>query len=123
MSGDPGGRPYTGENALIGYAARFLFEHGDELKHIIDPKTPAATQRDRYLAFSKQILEEDLARMKKGLTIGRWRKNIFRFVATSLNLSASTELSAANDALTQSRDISRHTLGKPAEPRQKRPKK
>lgn len=110
MQSDPGGRPYTGRQAL-GYAGRFLIERSAQVQDI-GRKDFAAIQRQRYLTLSRQILQEDLDRMKRGLTVSRTRKNIMKIVALGATPFMGNDLAAASDATTASRDVVSHTVGK-----------
>lgn len=79
FTNDPGGKPYTGNQAL-GYAARLLVERRPELDAVISPNKTAAEQEALYLKLADDILGEDLARMEKGLSSSHLRRLIMRTV-------------------------------------------
>lgn len=110
MKGDPGGRPYSGRQAL-GYAARFLLERPDQLEQILQTQGIDA-QQQAFLHFGQEILQEDLDRMKRGLTINRLRKSMMRGVAVILSPLITNDMSAASEAAAASRDITDHTVGR-----------
>jgi hypothetical protein len=80
MTNDPGGKPYSGDQALS-YAARFILEHAPELQAILEPGKTPDQQTELFLKFSHGILQEDVNRMKKGLTVTKLRKNTMKMVA------------------------------------------
>src|SRR5579862_4735354 len=73
FNNDPEGKPYSGDQAL-GYAARLLLERRDQIREIIDPLKPAAEQKALYLELCRDILTEDVRRMKKGLNVSLPRR-------------------------------------------------
>lgn len=80
LNNDPGGKPYTGEQAL-GYAARLLIERDDQLRKIASDDRAPAERRELFLDLVKDILTEDLIRMKKGLNVSRLRRRIINTLA------------------------------------------
>jgi hypothetical protein len=80
LNNDPGGKPYTGEQAL-GYAARLLVEREDYLRDILDGSRSAATRKSLFLGLVRSILVEDLARMKKGVNASRVRRRVLNAAA------------------------------------------
>ncbi|HSX46417.1 MAG TPA: hypothetical protein VLF87_00275, partial [Patescibacteria group bacterium] len=73
LNNDPGGKPYSGEQAL-GYAARLLIERRQQLLDIVDTNKSANERREAYLTLTREIVEEDLARMRKGLSVNKLRR-------------------------------------------------
>jgi hypothetical protein len=67
LNNDPGGKPYTGDQSLS-YAARLLIERPEQRGEIIAHNGDAKTQKDLFLQIAREILAEDVQRMKKGLS-------------------------------------------------------
>lgn len=103
LNNDPGGKPYTGNQAL-GYAARLLIERKDQLAGIIDARRPAIEQKQLFLALVREIMVEDLARMKKGLSVSRFRKALMSAVAVVPAMLFPSAVSAASEASHLGRD-------------------
>jgi len=115
MHGDPGGRPYTGHQAL-GYAARFLQERNEQLKEIAAQSDPAEREK-LYIKLIDEVLQEDLNRMKNGLTVSRARKIIMRGVAIAVGPFIPKELNAVSDAVSKAHDIASTTITGPVRKR------
>ncbi len=105
LHGDPGGKPYTGEQA-IGYSARFLIERSKQLEYIIRPGTTPEKQKELYLKLCRDILHQDLDRMKKGLTVSRYRKDFMKMIAVVPAILFPSVIGTVNDASTLGRDTS-----------------
>lgn len=103
LNNDPGGKPYTGEQAL-GYAARLLIEREPQLREISDSAKTPAEQRELFLELARQIITQDVIRMKKGLNVSRLRRSIINVVAVIPAVIAPQLASTANEASTLSRD-------------------
>jgi hypothetical protein len=111
MHGDPGGRPYTGQQA-IGYAARFLIERRDRLDAIMEESDPS--QRENlFVGLVQEVLQEDLDRMKKGLTITRLRKAVMRTIAIGISPFISNDLNVVSSAVSTASDIADDTISGP----------
>ena len=103
INNDPGGKPYTG-NQVLGYSARLLIERKDQLAQIIDPKKTAAEQKKLFLELTKEILIEDVTRMKKGLSVSRFRKSLMGAVAIVPAILFPAGVSAVSDASSLGQD-------------------
>lgn len=103
LNNDPGGKPYTGDQAL-GYAARLLIERPDQLKALIDPDKTPDERKNLYLQLTKEILQEDLIRMRKGLNVSRFRRSLMRAAGIVPAVLFPGALSAASEASTLGRD-------------------
>lgn len=109
MNNDPGGRPYTGDQALA-YAARLLIEHRDMVDAIIEPGLSANQRRERYLGLARVLAKEDIIRMKKNQTPHHLREVVLDVVLAA-PLAVSPETAAAlSDAKTLGRDASHFHL-------------
>lgn len=106
LTNDPGGKPYSGEQVL-GYAARLLIERKDQLLEIMQPGKTAEERREFYIAMAQEVLDEDLRRMEKGLTVSTFRKMLVHGMAVSSTLLFPGALSSAGEAATLSRDTSK----------------
>jgi hypothetical protein len=111
MHGDPGGRPYTGRQA-VGYAARFLIEKRTKLDAITTESEPARRE-ELFLNLSREVLKEDLDRMKKGLTINRLRKTVMRTLAIVVSPLVSNDLNIVSNSVSIASDISKDTISGP----------
>jgi hypothetical protein len=80
LNNDPGGKPYTGGQAL-GYAARLLIEREDQIVGLTDAEKGPEERRGLFLELARDILTEDVIRMKKGLNVSRLRRRIVNTVA------------------------------------------
>ncbi len=80
LNNDPGGKPYTGAQAL-GYAARLLIERQDQLGDLTDTDKSPAERRGLFLELARDVLIEDVIRMKKGLNVSRLRRRVVNSVA------------------------------------------
>jgi hypothetical protein len=109
LHSDPGGRPYTGSQA-IGYATRFLIERTEQVKLLADDPTENGARRDQYLQLCRDILLEDVTRMKKGLTVVHYRKEIMKVIGIVPAVLFPTYLAGASEAKTATSDVSR-TMG------------
>lgn len=107
LNNDPGGKPYTGDQAL-GYAARMLIERQHEIDAIVAGGKTAAERRELFLELSRAVIVEDVIRMKKGLNVSRVRRRIANFVAIVPAILYPQAASTANEATT----LSRETAGK-----------
>lgn len=103
LNNDPGGKPYSGDQSL-GYAARLLIERDDQLKKIIAAQTSPPEQKKLFLELSRDIIVEDLARMRKGLSLSSLRKGMRRAAFAFPALLFPAYLSAVSDASGLSRD-------------------
>jgi hypothetical protein len=103
LNNDPGGKPYSG-NQVLGYSARLLIERKDQLAQIIDPKKTAAAQKQLFLELTREILVEDVTRMKKGLSVSRFRKSLMGAVAIVPAILMPTAVSAVSDASSLGQD-------------------
>lgn len=97
LNNDPGGKPYTA-NQAVGYAARLLIERQDQLLQIVNPRKPAAERRQLFLTLSKEILVEDVTRMKKGINVSRFRRRIMNMLAVVPATFFPSTVSAISDA-------------------------
>lgn len=97
LNNDPGGKPYTGEQAL-GYAARLLIERGDQLEVLTDAGRPAAERRTLYIQLVRDIVTEDVIRMKKGLSLSRTRRRIMNTLAVIPAVIFPREASSLHEA-------------------------
>lgn len=80
LNNDPGGKPYTGAQAL-GYAARLLIEREEQIVELTDTAKSPEDRRGLFLGLARDILTEDVIRMKKGLNVSRLRRRIINTVA------------------------------------------
>jgi len=103
LNNDPGGKPYSARQVL-GYAARLLLDRKEQLDGIIDSSKSADQQRYHFLNLCREILDEDLRRMKKGLNVTKTRRAIMGGIAVLPALVFSNQTSAVSEALTLSRD-------------------
>lgn len=100
---DPGGKPYSGEQAL-GYAARFLIERKAQIGEIISDTNDPAKQKELYLKFCGEIIQEDLARLKKGVSVTRLRKNSMKAIGIVPAALFPNFVASTSDAVGLSRD-------------------
>jgi hypothetical protein len=112
LNNDPGGKPYTGEQAL-GYAARLLIEREDQLKEITDKGKPPAERKELFLELVKDILVEDVIRMKKGLNVSRFRRRVVNTLAVIPAFLFPQAASTVNEATALSRGAAGALEGKP----------
>jgi len=89
---------------VLGYAARLLLDRKEQLDGIIDSSKSADQQRYHFLNLCREILDEDLRRMKKGLNVTKTRRAIMGGIAVLPALVFSNQTSAVSEALTLSRD-------------------
>lgn len=109
LNNDPGGKPYTGDQAL-GYAARLLIERRDQLDDLIDLSKSPVERKSLFLDLTKEILQEDLLRMRKGLNVSRFRRAVMRVAGIVPAVLFPGALSAAGEAATLSRDTVAATM-------------
>lgn len=102
---DPGGKPYSAEQSL-GYAARFLLERREQIDKILGPSVNPDQRKQLFLDFCREIIEEDLARMKKGLTVTRFRKELMKTIGVIPAAIFPDFFSMASEAKTLSREVS-----------------
>lgn len=112
LNNDPGGKPYTGEQAL-GYAARLLIEREDQLKEIIDNGKASAERKELFLGLVKAILVEDVIRMKKGLNVSRLRRRLVNTLAVIPAILFPRAASSVNEATALGRGTAGALEGKP----------
>jgi len=110
LHNDQGGKPYTGPQA-IGYAARLLVERSEQIDSILDLNTSSQDKRAQFAQLAREILLEDLDRMKQGLTITRARKEIMKILGAIPAIFFNQELSIVSDAMTLARDTTNTALG------------
>jgi hypothetical protein len=103
LTNDPGGKPYSGNQAL-GYAARLIIERDKQLKEIIDPEKLPTEKRALFMELAREMLVEDLERMKKGLSDTEFRKTLIRGISVIPALFFPSYISAVNDASSMSHD-------------------
>jgi|GEM_PF-6133556 hypothetical protein len=103
LNNDPGGKPYSGDQALD-YAARLLIEKKDRLAHILALHGDPAAQKEHYLQLVRDILVEDITRMEKGLTSSRIRQRMVRAASIIPAVLFPQALSLANDASSGGQD-------------------
>lgn len=103
LNNDPGGKPYTGEQAL-GYAARLLIERQEQLESILSEGQSAEARRAKYLQLAKEILTEDVIRMKKGLNVSRMRRRIIGALAIVPAMIFPSVVSSASEASSLGRE-------------------
>jgi hypothetical protein len=103
LNNDPGGKPYSGDQSL-GYAARLLIERNDQLEKIIAADTQPLQQKKLFLELSRDIIVEDLARMRKGLSLINLRKGARRVAFAFPAILFPSYISTASDATALSRD-------------------
>ncbi|HEX5455972.1 MAG TPA: hypothetical protein VFW77_01260 [Candidatus Saccharimonadales bacterium] len=77
LNNDPGGKPYTGDQAL-GYAARLLIEKRNQVKAILASSDQSNLQEELYIQLGRDILAEDVLRMEKGLSASPIRQSLIR---------------------------------------------
>lgn len=104
LNNDPGGKPYTGDQAL-GYAARLLIERQAQLAEIVALNAQPERQKELYLELVKNILTEDVVRMEKGLSSSRIRQRIVRIAGIIPAVLFPSALSLANDASSGGQDV------------------
>jgi hypothetical protein len=104
LNNDPGGKPYSGDQAL-GYAARILVERNETFAALIAPGATAEDRRKVYLHLVREIITEDVMRMEKGLSASGFRHALLRVVGLVPALILSPAFSAANDATARGRDV------------------
>jgi hypothetical protein len=117
LNNDPGGKPYTGDEAL-GYAARLLIERHDQLQNIVQPGRSPEEQKALYLELAREILIEDVTRMEKGLTTTKLRKGLLKIAGIVPSIIFSTFLSGTGDAVGLGRDVVNVLSPKEDEPSQ-----
>jgi hypothetical protein len=103
LNNDPGGKPYTGDQTL-GYAARLLIERKAELAQIINPGLSPDQQEGLFLGLTRSLLEEDLQRMKKGLSVTPLHKALASVAGVVPAILFPGFISAAGDASSIGRD-------------------
>lgn len=106
LNNDPGGKPYTPDQAL-GYVGRLIIERADQLQPLIDTSKPAEERRALYIKLCRSVLEEDLARMVRGLTETRAR----RFVVNTGSLLAGLVFSSGASVISEASTLARDTRG------------
>ena len=104
LNNDPGGKPYTGDQAL-GYAARLLIERTDQLASIITPSTDTSEQKKLYLLLVRDIMTEDVMRMEKGLSSSRLRQRVLRVAGIIPAVLFPAALSLAGEASSGGQDV------------------
>ncbi len=106
LNNDPGGKPYTGDQAL-GYAGRLLIERRDQLEAILAPDLDADMRRALFMQLCREVVEEDLARMRRGLTENKVR----RFAVNMVTLPPALVLSPFSSTLSEATTLTRDTAG------------
>lgn len=104
LNNDPGGKPYTGDQAL-GYAARLLIERKSRLAKILAASDDPDQQKELYLGLVKDILVEDVMRMEKGLSSSRVRQPILRAVGIIPAFLFPSAVALTNDASSGGKDV------------------
>lgn len=109
MNNDPGGRPYSGQQAVAS-SARLLVEHRDMVDAIIEPGLTASERRMRYLTLAETMAREDIARTKKNQSPHHLRE-LFLNALLATTVAEMPEVTAAlGDAKTLGRDTSHFHL-------------
>ena len=106
LNNDPGGKPYTPWQAQ-GYAARFLIERASQIDELIAGSKSAKERRQLYLELTREIISEDLARLRKGLSVSKARKQFMRGIALVPAALFPSAASLASEASTLGRDTAK----------------
>jgi len=104
LNNDPGGKPYTGDQAL-GYAARLLIERKGRLADILAAHDNADEQKKRYLQLVRDIVVEDVMRMEKGLSSSRIRQPLVRLAGIIPAVLFPSALAVTHDASSGGKDV------------------
>jgi hypothetical protein len=102
LANDPGGKPYTAEQA-IGYAARFLLKRRHYIDLILSTDDPIA-RREIFMGMTGEIFQRDLDRFRKGIDNSRLRQLGTRAIALPAAWIFQGTASSLNEAATLSRD-------------------
>lgn len=103
LNNDPGGKPYTGDQAL-GYSGRLFIERRGQLEQILDPGRTAEERRGLFLALCQDVMMEDLSRMRRGIRDNRVRQFVVDHSMIPLALVMNSSSSALSEATTLVKD-------------------
>ena len=94
MNNDPGGKPYSGNQAL-GYAARFLIERSEQVSEILEESKTAKDRRQLFIKLAEEIISEDIKRMEEGLGSTKLRQKLILVLGTLTAFAFPSILAAA----------------------------
>ncbi len=114
MNNDPGGKPYSGKQAL-GYAARLLIERSGQVSEILEQNKTAKDRKQLFITLSKEIITEDLQRMEKGLGSTKLRQKLILGLGTVMAFAFPSILATAGHGSSLGTEIThigsnKHTL-------------
>jgi hypothetical protein len=109
LNNDPGGKPYSGDQAL-GYAGRFFIERREQIDAILSADLSGPERRASYMQLCREVLEEDLRRMRYGLVENRFRRLLFNVVALPPAIAVSKAAAFVSEAKTFTHEFSKATV-------------
>jgi hypothetical protein len=105
MNNDPGRKPYTCIQAFS-YAGRILIDRANQVDSIRREGVAGDERQELYLQLGREIIAEDLARMKKGVT----ESSFHRWLVKGVGVASSAVFSAFAGSIGEAKGLSQDTV-------------